>query len=347
MSKKASPTLVGAFVLGALVLGVVGLVTLGSLDVFSPRLRAVLYFDGAVRGLNVGSAVSYRGVQVGRVVGIDLHIDPSTGDSLVPVAVELDPSIVRPLREKFDSPKPGDGLRQLVDQGLKGRLETQSILTGLLLIELEHLPDEPARLVGNEDEDVIEIPTVPTLLQRLDRTLASLDLERMTRDIQSIVSGVEAFVSSPRLTEMLDALPPTLAHYDALAQRLGASASDISQFLRDADALVEHIGQRTDPTLDRVDAVLDEMHAGVVDVREAIDGIEARLQSESGMLAGIEEAVDATGIALRSARDVLDEGSTIAPELRAALREFGDAARSLSQLAELLERRPEVLLRGK
>jgi paraquat-inducible protein B len=310
--RKANPTLVGVFVLGALALGLLALSTLGGLDLFGHRVRAVLYFDGAVRGLNVGSAVTFRGVQVGRVVAIRLHIDTATGESLVPVEIDIDPSIVHPLREEPGKRDPEQGLRNLVERGLKARLETQSILTGLLLVELEHLPGEPMRLVDLEGQEAIEIPTVPTLLQRLDRTLADLDLEKLASDVKSIVSGIEALVASPRLAETLDALPPAIEGYDALAQRLSATADDLALLVRDAHAVVLRVGQRAEPTFDRVD----------------------------GVLQGIESAVAATGV-------VLDEGSTVAPELRSALRELGLAARSLRQLAELLERRPEVLLRGK
>ena len=64
MSKKANPALVGGFVLGALALAVVAVMIFGSGRLFHQTERYVLYFQGSMTGLNVGSPVVFRGVEV-------------------------------------------------------------------------------------------------------------------------------------------------------------------------------------------------------------------------------------------------------------------------------------------
>ena len=55
--KKANPAAVGAFVLGAIALVIVGVIALGSGDLFRETQRYVLFFDGSVNGLTAGSPV--------------------------------------------------------------------------------------------------------------------------------------------------------------------------------------------------------------------------------------------------------------------------------------------------
>ncbi len=63
MSKAANKTLIGAFVLGSVVLAIAAAIILGSGRFFTPTFINVMYFRGSVKGLNVGSPVMFRGVQ--------------------------------------------------------------------------------------------------------------------------------------------------------------------------------------------------------------------------------------------------------------------------------------------
>ncbi len=51
MSVRANPTVIGAFVLGASILLVSGLLLWGGTGMFKPKYRVVMYFDAAVTGL--------------------------------------------------------------------------------------------------------------------------------------------------------------------------------------------------------------------------------------------------------------------------------------------------------
>ena len=66
MKTKVSPAVVGMFVLGALALGVIALLSFGGLSLFSKPQRFMVYFDESVHGLDLGSPVKLRGVRVGR-----------------------------------------------------------------------------------------------------------------------------------------------------------------------------------------------------------------------------------------------------------------------------------------
>ena len=66
MAKKANPKLIGGFVIGAIALAIIGVITFGGTQFLAPKDRAVLFFSGSsLSGLDVGSPVTFRGIKVG------------------------------------------------------------------------------------------------------------------------------------------------------------------------------------------------------------------------------------------------------------------------------------------
>src|SRR2546427_12592312 len=73
MSMRASPTLIGAFVLGASVLLVAGLLLWGGTGMFKTTYRYAMYFETAVTGLQKGAPVMVRGVRIGDGTDVQVH----------------------------------------------------------------------------------------------------------------------------------------------------------------------------------------------------------------------------------------------------------------------------------
>ena len=72
MSKQANKTVIGIFVVVAIVLVVAAVLILGSGKFFKQTLKAVCYFEGSVGGLNIGAPVVFRGVRIGSVTDVIL-----------------------------------------------------------------------------------------------------------------------------------------------------------------------------------------------------------------------------------------------------------------------------------
>src|SRR5690242_2285027 len=76
--RRANPALIGAFVLGAVVLVGAVVVVWGSGRFFRNTKTFVAYFSGSVNGLNPGAPVKFRGVKIGSVTEIRLRqVDPT------------------------------------------------------------------------------------------------------------------------------------------------------------------------------------------------------------------------------------------------------------------------------
>ena len=122
MSKQANKTVIGAFVIGAVILVVAGVLVFGSGKFLKKTHLSVLYFQGSVKGLNIGAPVMFRGVKVGSVKDIILQYDPADLSVYIPVIIETD-------RGRFERLSDVDeveerSLEELIEHGLKAQLES-------------------------------------------------------------------------------------------------------------------------------------------------------------------------------------------------------------------------------
>ena len=65
MSNQANYYKIGLFVVLGVAIAIVSVVILGAGSIFEKSIVMETYIDGSVQGLDVGSAVKFRGVQIG------------------------------------------------------------------------------------------------------------------------------------------------------------------------------------------------------------------------------------------------------------------------------------------
>ncbi|MGI9308837.1 MAG: MlaD family protein, partial [Gammaproteobacteria bacterium] len=90
MSKESNPTLIGAFVVGAIALLAIGAAVFGGGELLKNKNTFVTYFDDSVKGLRVGSNVAFRGVRIGAVTDLSLIADLDTLDVTIRVEFETE-----------------------------------------------------------------------------------------------------------------------------------------------------------------------------------------------------------------------------------------------------------------
>ena len=204
MAKKVSKTLIGGFVVGAVVLIVAGVAIFGSGKFFKEKRNYVLFFQGSLKGLNKGSPVVFRGVKIGSVIDIAIQVDAEDLTVQIPVLIETDPTHFEVKRgQKLMDTE--EQLPILIERGLRAQLQLQSFVTGQLIVAIDFHPDTPVNLVGI-DTGYPEIPTIRTPLEQLSETLKDLPLEELVHKLTSAVEGIDKFVNSPELTGSVSSL---------------------------------------------------------------------------------------------------------------------------------------------
>jgi len=197
MSRKANKTVIGMFVTGALVLLMVAIVVFGSGNLFKRTNKFVLYFDGSVKGLSIGSPVMFRGVSIGTVKDISLIYDAKAGTITLPVIVEIEQDRIQ------GAPSFGEigGDKKMIALGLRGRLEVQSFLTGQLMISFDFYPDRPVKL-RSILKGYPELPTLPTSPDIFE-TMENLPIKEIAKNLEATVQGVNKLVNSSDIPRSL------------------------------------------------------------------------------------------------------------------------------------------------
>ena len=326
MSKPASKTLIGAFVVGAVALAVAAIVIFGSGRFFRDMDQWVAIFPGSVKGLNVGSPVVFRGVQVGQVTEIVVNFNPSTISAQIPVLFETDPNRFRHVGpEVIVDDK--EFHRALVKQGLRAQLQMQSLVTGQLVVNMDFYPETPAKLygvqkakLGKEVKDWWELPTISTPLQDLEAALGEIDFKDITDDVRRAMDGIAKLATSPELHASILELKETLIAVRSLARNLD---------------------DKVEPLSTSLDQTLADVRAGIGDARELMaTDIKAALKSAKA-------ALDKASKTLVSVENLADEGTQLRHEISATLTEISAAARSVRVLADFIEQHPDAVLRGR
>lgn len=317
MSNRKNSALLGAFVVGAIVIAVAGALFFGGGGFGAERSRVVMVFDGSLRGLNVGAPVALRGVTIGQVTDIDLQLSASRGEVTMIVEAEIEPTNVQMLERVDDSIA-----HDLVAHGLRAQLNTQSLLTGLLYIQLDFFPDSEARLAGI-DRGVPEIPTIPTELEQLRMSLQAIDYVAIAENLSRIGNGMDALLNNPDMQALPGSIRSTMVAVEQASVELTETIDDASPRLA---ALLNEGGATLSTVNARLPAMMDSFEG-------SLDSFESALASAESSLQRLEQAAS--------------PDSAPRQQLRAALQELSLAARALRSLAYSLDAHPESLLRGR
>lgn len=317
MSESKNTVALGAFVVGALLIAVSAVIFALGTGFGKERSTVVMVFEGSVKGLTVGAPVALRGVQIGQVTDIELILDSDTAELIMLVEAELRGDNIRRTGTNADSLT-----EELISRGLRAQLNTQSILTGLLYVQLDFHPDSEL-ILAQIDSPHLQIPTIPTELERLTRKLESIDFAKVATNLEEIAAGVNDFVSSEAFQELPIQLQQTLVSVTGLSDQLQGQLAS------------------TGPKLD---AVLD---GAAVTVGTANAELPRLAELVASNLEVLESAITAFENGMENIDALVDYDSATIHELNRALRDLSQAGRALQQLVRSLEEQPESLIRGR
>jgi len=318
MSKRVSPAVIGAFVVASFAILVVALIVVGSGRMFTRPIRFICMFQGNLNGLKVGAPVKVRGVQIGTVAEIKLKLSPSDGrlrpgitELRLPVIVDLDRSQLL-ARGGTGAALERAGFDEMVKQGMRAQLNTESLLTGLLYIDLDIHPGAPMNLALEPGGRYREIPTVQTNLEQIQERLTKaldkfekIDFQALVVSITDAANSIKNLTGSPELKATLESLKGTIAN--------------LNQAVVSARDLINNANSKVGPL--------------VADIRESSDEANKTMKE--------------TRAALVNLQQTLDPDSPLAVHLNQTLDSLTETSRSLGEFTDYLQRNPGALVRGR
>jgi paraquat-inducible protein B len=322
MSLRASPTAIGLFMIGGIVLTVAGVATLASTSLLEERPIFISFFGESVNGLVRGAPVKFQGVPVGTVTELLIRIDERDKTFEAPVQYEIDLTRLTTQTGSYLRLDEPAVLRQQVADGLRAQLQMESMVTGQLYIELSYRPEAPLE-PGPGPTLFPAIPTTPSLLAALGTGAGSLvaDVLQVLFQVNQLLDEVDmpginaAVVASAEAVQRLAEAPEIRA---ALEQVPGMTAQ-AQQALAEVQRLAERAGAAVDPIQLQLEGTATEATATLQALRRSLDEMAGVLSTDSELGYGLQETL-------------------------ASLRAAADA---LSLLATSLEQNPDMLIRGK
>lgn len=332
---KANPAVIGAFVIGAVVLAISLTLVLSGGRLFQPARQFVVVFDSSLHGLSVGAPVAFRGVSIGQVTSINPVLEARNGRleavNMV-VAIQISHGQFHAADGRLlgtDDFNDEELARVFDERGIRAHLALQSLLTGQLYVNLDFFPGSPATKV-DLPTPYPQIATTETGIQRLGRTIDTLPLEEIIAKVTTALDGIAGLATAEEIPSILAAAERTAAAAEQIAVRLDAQIDPLLDSLREAAQATAGAMEQARVTLD-----LEQGPAGdlVARLTRAAETADKTLEQARGGVAQLEH--------------LLGDRSPERQRLQQALAETSAAARSLRLLADYLERHPEALLHGK
>jgi paraquat-inducible protein B len=359
VTQRVNPKLIGAFVLGAVALVVIGVLLLGGAKFLTEKRTFVAYFEGSVKGLNIGAPVEFQGVKIGSVTDIQLQFLTEHMELRIPVFFEFEPSKVTYVGAGADAKR--QLLKPLVERGLRAQLEMQSLVTGQLIVQLGFYPDTPVRLVG--DGKILEIPTIPTTMQEMAQSvthalteLRQLPIPQLVGQLVETAQGLNALVHSPEVKDLVRSLSGTAqvaerslqsvqAQADAVATRLDTTLDAATALMRDGQQLVRRVDAQVAPMADGLQKSLDALRVTLKDSQQLIRHVDTRVTPMADNLMETSTRLRAT--IARVQQVVEGDVVKVLQDTNRTLQDVSGTARSVRLLADYLERNPDSLVYGK
>jgi len=289
MEREANYAAVGAFVLLVLAMAVGFIYWYSDARDAKSYERYEVYFEGSVSGLTVGSTVRYLGVDVGRVLA--LNIDRRSAER-VQVIVELDAEA--PVSSKTVAELSLLGVTGLLYIDLLGDAGTKKLVAPVVGERY------PVIRSARSGFDVI-ISGVPEVMgrvsevaQRASRLLSDDNLDALSRTVANIDRASRD-------------LPATLKEMDLLVRDLRGIARDFSQMTNSLQTATTETTPAIRKAVDRIGVVADNLATTSARLDELMRNNEASLN-------------DFAQHGLPEFERLLREGSSAADELEALSR---------------------------
>ncbi|MBP7079785.1 MAG: MCE family protein [Rhodocyclaceae bacterium] len=229
---------------------------------YASKLRFVMFFEDSVRGLNVGAPVEFKGIKIGSVIDVRLEHDEKSSGFRIPVLVELEPERIVE-RSALMRRAPLEAFQAMIKRGLRARLQTGSLLTGQLYVDLDMQPKSPVRLVAGNG-GLPELPTIRGNVEQMTvamrgvlEKLDQVDFASIGRELEGTLKGTNAFANGKQLDGSLADLAAALASMRSILHKVESRAEPLTENLDKALIAARGALEKSQVSMNLVNEVLD------------------------------------------------------------------------------------------
>jgi phospholipid/cholesterol/gamma-HCH transport system substrate-binding protein len=282
MARQKTNLIIGLFVILGVVMGVVAIIWVGATSYFQKGTTYISYFDESVQGLQLNSAVKFRGVDVGLVETIQVAPDNRHIGVVMKINMkeELQKNYVAQLKSagitgimfvELDLRKPGDpDFSPKIDFPSEYPIiasrpsEMQRLMAGaneivqkFNTIDAKGISDQ---LINTTKalEEVIKGKQMTSILARVDAAAANLDrltaradkilgeagLDKTMAEAREAIKGAQAMLATVNDQVMGMQLPATLGKTRELARELQATSQNLRQSSETLEMFLQRVYER-------------------------------------------------------------------------------------------------------
>ncbi len=307
-------------------IGVIGVVVLGVGTLLQKKVIIETYIDESVQGLDVGSAVKFRGVLVGKVEQITLtSAEYSTRRRYVLVRAGLTSTMFQDALPDASGP----GFAAEISKGLRVRLAAQG-LTGTAYLEVDYL--DPARHPALAIDWEPIYPYVPSgqsritqlaeAVERILRNIEEINLQKLSQGIEKSLStlmkvaeganlekiGRETYILLTEMREtnrqVKDLVGSDLKH---AVQDTAAAAGTARQILERVDKPLTQLVAELPKTSEGINRLVQRLDLVAADLPETGVQLRQTLVRLNRLLAGQQRDIEKTVQNLRAVSENIKE----------------------------------------
>ncbi len=153
-------------------------------------------------------------------------------------------------------------------------------------MKLDFAPEIPPTFVLPPDSHLLEIPTAPTGMEKIQaaaqnivRRLETIDLERLVKAASGAVEAFERLAKSPALQQTVDALPGTVSNVNGTVTSLRELLERVDQEQAPLLTSLRSTSEKTGATLQTLHAMLAPNAPLAVDLATALREVTAAAHS--------------------------------------------------------------------
>ena len=277
MARQKTNLIIGLFVILGVLMGVVAIIWVGATSYFQKGATYVSYFDESVQGLQLNSAVKFRGVDVGLVESIRVAPD------------NRNIGVVMKINMRDDLQK--NAVAQLKSAGI----------TGIMFVELDlRKPDEPD--LSPKIEFPSEYPIISSRSSELQRLVAGVneivqkfnqvDAKGISDQLIATTKALEEVIKGKQITSILARVDAAAGNLDRLTARadkilgeagLDKTMAEARETIKGAQAMLATIndqvlGMQLPATLGKTREIGRELQATSQNLRQSSETMEMLLQ---------------------------------------------------------------------